>query len=106
MSTSIIFFRYDLRIKDNEALFKASLHEKCLPVFILDTEYLKLETTSVFHLNFLNESIKNLSENLKNFGAELNFYKGDTIQILKTLIKKFKIRSIYSNKIFKDNFFF
>ena len=48
-----MWFRYDLRIKDNEALFEALKNQKCLLVFILDNG-LELETTSDFHLNFLN----------------------------------------------------
>ncbi len=106
MCNSMIFFRFDLRIGDNEALFKASLHDKCFPVFILDNEYLKQETTSIFHLNFLNESLQNLSQNLKNLGAGLNFYRGDTLQIIRKLVVKYKIKSVYSNKIIKNNFFF
>ena len=104
MCTSMIF-RFDLRIGDNEALFKASLHDKCFPVFILDNEYLKQETTSIFHLNFLNESLQDLSQNLKDLGAGLNFYRGDTLKIIRNLVLKYKIKSVYSNKIIKNNFF-
>ena len=57
MSNSLMWFRYDLRIKDNEALFEALKNQKCLLVFILDNGYLELETTSDFHLNFLNDSL-------------------------------------------------
>ena len=59
MSNSLMWFRYDLRIKDNEALFEALKNHKCLLVFILDKGYLELETTSDFHLNFLNDSLIN-----------------------------------------------
>ncbi len=105
MNNSLMFFRFDLRTKDNEALFKASLHEKCLPIFILDHDYIKLETTSNFHINFLKQSLFELSHQLKEFNAKLNYFEGDTLEILSYLIKKYKIRFVYSNKIFKDNFF-
>ena len=52
MKNSLMWFRYDLRITDNEAFFAASDNQICLPVFILDEDYLKLKTTSDFHLNF------------------------------------------------------
>ena len=83
-----MWFRYDLRIKDNEALFEALKNQKCLLVFILDNGYLELETTSDFHLNFLNDSLINLNKNIKEkFNTKLNFYKFDTIEILNFLVR-------------------
>ena len=106
MKNSLIWFRYDLRINDNEAFFEASRHQLCLPVFILDEGYLNLKTTSDFHLNFLNDSLIDLNNNLKKkFNTKLNFYKGNTVEILKFLIDKHKITKIYSNKIFKGKYF-
>ena len=106
MSNSLMWFRYDLRIKDNEALFEALKNQRCLLVFILDKGYLELETTSGFHLNFLNDSLIDLNKNIKEkFNTKLNFYKGDTIEILNFLVDKHKITTIYSNKIFKGKYF-
>ena len=106
MKNSLMWFRYDLRIKDNEALFAASENEFCLPIFIFDEDYLKLQTTSDFHLNFLNNSLLDLKNNLKEkFNVKLNLYNGKTIEILDYLISKFKITNVYSNKIFKGEFF-
>jgi len=106
MKNSLMWFRYDLRIKDNDALFEALNNQNCMLVFILDNGYLKLETTSDFHLNFLKDSLINLNKNLKKkFNTNLNFYKGNTIEILNFLIDKFKISTIYSNKIFKGKYF-
>ena len=83
MKNSLMWFRYDLRITDNEAFFAASDNQICLPVFILDEDYLKLKTTSDFHLNFLKHSLLDLNKNLKiNFNTKLNFFKGNTIEIL------------------------
>ena len=96
-----MWFRYDLRVCDNDALFLSSQNYKCLPVYILDTDYLNLDTTSNFHLNFLNDSLKVLNVNLDN---NLNFYEGKTIEVLKFLLKKHNIKKIFSNKIFKNNF--
>ena len=45
MKNSLMWFRYDLRIKDNDALFEALNNKNCILVFILDNGYLKLETT-------------------------------------------------------------
>ena len=105
MKNSLMWFRYDLRINDNDAFFEASQNQNCLPVFILDEGYLNLKTTSDFHLSFLNDSLNDLKSNLKKINAKLNFYKGDTTEILNFLTDKYKVTNIYSNKIFKGNYF-
>ena len=105
MTNSIMWFRFDLRVNDNEAFYKASLNENCLPLFILDSNYLKSDTTSSFHLKFLDDSLNNLSQNLSKLGAKLNFYEGNTIEIFKKIFEGYKVSKIYSHRIFK-NFFF
>ncbi len=100
-----MWFRYDLRVSDNEALIEASKNLACIPLYILDTNFLNLKTTSDFHLNFLNECIKQLEENLKKKDIHLNFYKGKTIEVLKMLIESNSIKYVYSNRIFKNYFF-
>ena len=105
MNCSVIWFRYDLRINDNEAFYKAALSKSCLPIFILDTNSLNLQTYSDFHMNFLNDSLIDLSNKLDNFGAKLNFFEGSTIEVFKFLISQYPIKYVYSNRIFKDLFF-
>ena len=105
MNCSLMWFRYDLRLDDNEAFYMASKSKECIPIFILDTGFLNLNTTSDFHLNFLKESLNQLSLNLKNYNTNLFFYKGETIKVLKMLIEKHSIKKIFSNRIFKNIFY-
>ena len=53
MTNSLMWFRYDLRTKDNEAFFAALENQNCLPIFIFDHGFLKLGTTSNFLFKFL-----------------------------------------------------
>ena len=101
-----MWFRYDLRVDDNAALFEACENQICLPIFILDDGYLKLKTTSDFHLNFIKDSLLDLNLKFKEkFNTKLNFYEGNTVEIIDSLINKYSIKSIYSNKIFKGDYF-
>ena len=52
MKNSLMWFRYDQELLTMRRFFAASDNQICLPVFILDEDYLKLKTTSDFHLNF------------------------------------------------------
>ncbi|SMF77656.1 deoxyribodipyrimidine photo-lyase [Candidatus Pelagibacter sp. HIMB1321] len=99
----ILWFRYDLRIEDNEAFNKACIGGEVLPIFIYDKEYWKLETSSSFHLNFTKESLDELSNEFhKKFNIKLSIFYGNTIEILSKLINEFKITDIFTNQIFRN----
>ena len=103
--SKILWFRYDLRIEDNEAFNKACVDGEVLPIFIYDKEYWKLETSSSFHLNFTKESLDELnSEFQKKFNTRLAIFYGNTSEILSELINEFKITEIFTNQIFKNKY--
>ena len=105
MQKSIIWFRYDLRLNDNEAFLNASKFDACLPIFILDTNFLNLQTNSNFHMSFLNDSLIDLSSKLESLGAKLNFFRGETVEVFNFLISEYSIKNVYSNRIIKNSFF-
>ena len=99
----ILWFRFDLRLHDNEAVKEALKDGKTLPIFIFDEEYFKLEVSSSFHLQFCIDSISELENQFqKQYNSKLNIYYGDTLEILKYLINKFNINEIYSTHHYKN----
>ena len=104
MDTSIFWLRYDLRVEDNEALYLSSLHKKCFIVYIHDSDFIKLPTTSNFHLKFIRDSLSDLSVELEKCKGEINFFIGKTLEIFQFLINRYSISHIYSNRVFKDRF--
>ena len=101
----IVWFRYDLRLEDNEAFIEATKNGNVLPIFIFDENYFKLGTSSSFHLKFCEDSLKELNHSLKNlYNSKINIYYGDTTEILKNISKKFNISEIYSHHVFKNNY--
>jgi len=101
----ILWFRYDLRIEDNESFNEALKDGNTLPIFIFDKNFFQLETSSSFHLNFTIESLKDLKNIFKKkYNTKLNIYYGDTLDILKHLSKKYKISEIYSTHHFKNKY--
>ena len=99
----ILWFRFDLRLHDNEAVKEALKDGKTLPIFIFDEEYFKLEVSSSFHLQFCIDSISELENQFqKQYNTKLNIYYGDTLEILKYLINKFNINEIYSTHHYKN----
>ena len=101
----IVWFRYDLRLEDNQAFIEATKNGNVLPIFIFDKNYYKLDTSSSFHLKFCEDSLKDLNHSLKNlYNSKINIYYGDTTEILKNISKKFNISEIYSHHVFKNNY--
>ena len=93
----IVWFRFDLRTEDNYAYQNACRDGEVLPVFIYDKDFWRLPTSSSFHLQFTEDSLVDLKDELnkKNQANLVTFY-GNTIEILKELIEKLSIQEIYS----------
>ena len=101
----ILWFRYDLRLKNNESAIEALKDGYVLPIFIFDENFLKLETSSSFHVQFIIQSLLELREKFKQkYNTKLNIYYGDTKEIIKGLCDKFKIDEIYSTFHFKNKY--
>ena len=98
---SIVWFKSDLRISDNEALVKAVKEsEEIIPVYIFDeADYLETafgtKRTGSFRFQFLLESLTDLNEQLISIGSKLLVLKGDTATVLEELIKKYNVSKIY-----------
>lgn len=105
MIRSILWFRQDLRLHDNEALFEALRNsEELIPVYILDprqfvpeTPYLSPKTGSI-RTRFLLESLQDLKASLRKYGSDLVVLSGDQVQILFDLAAKHKVNYIYCNR--------
>ena len=97
---SIVLFKNNLRINDNPALFHASKSEnKILPVYIYDDINIKKQLGSASRY-WLHNALISLNKSL-NFN--LSFYRGDTIDILMKIIKKYEISDIYCEQPFLKN---
>lgn len=105
MIRSILWFRQDLRLHDNEALIEASRNsDELIPVFIFHPEQFlpvtiyKTPKTSAARTKFLLESIANLRQQLRNMGTDLVVRIGDPGKILYSLASEHKIHFIYCNR--------
>jgi deoxyribodipyrimidine photo-lyase len=105
MIRSILWFRQDLRLHDNEALHEALRNcEELIPVYILDPQQFSSQTqygtpkTGAARTRFLLESLNDLRNNLRSMGSELVIRTGDQVQILFDLAAKHKVNYIYCNR--------
>lgn len=97
----IVWFRNDLRIRDNETLNKAVNDSvEIIPVFCFDprtfeTTHLGFPKTGAHRAKFLFQSVANLQESLKQKGADLILLEGKPEQILPEFAAKIGAKAIY-----------
>ena len=95
----IFWFRRDLRIDDNHALFRALKSGfDVLPIFIFDTDITNKLNKNDHRLNYINKVINELNDKLLTKKKKIYTYSGKPRDVIKKLIKKLKIKEIYVNK--------
>jgi len=98
----IVWFRNDLRIHDNEVLFKAIQDSsKILPLYVFDPRHFDRTRVgkfprsgihrSIFHL----ESVIDLKNSFKKLGGDLIIRSGSPETIIADLVKQHQITAIY-----------
>ena len=94
----IMWFKRDLRVFDNKALFKASTLGSVLPVFVVEQEFWHLPDSSARQWAFVRECLFDLRQNLAQIGQPLIVRQGDVVSVFNSLLKSFKIFSIFSHE--------
>lgn len=100
LENSVIFwFRRDLRIDDNHALYEA-LNESnsVIPIFIYDSDIVDKIKTNDHRLKHIFLSIEKLNLKLKKINKKIFTFKGKPVEIFKSLINTNKISAVYYNK--------
>ena len=102
MITNLYWFRNDLRIEDNHALYQCIQNSDCVvPIYIIDTTDLGLDRwgfpkIGIFRRKFIMESLLDLKRQLKERGSDLFIFIGNTIEIIHELSNKYNCTTIYT----------
>ncbi|MCG8236571.1 cryptochrome/photolyase family protein [Tenacibaculum finnmarkense] len=96
---AIFWFRRDLRLEDNVALFNAlNSSNKVVLLFIFDEEILDNLPENDARVSFIYQTLKQLDTDLKAVGSSLLIKKGNPLEVWKTIISEFDISAVYTNK--------
>ena len=99
MKISIFWFRRDLRLEDNTALYNAITENKnVLPIFIFDKSILDELEHDDPRVNFIYNTLKKINQKLQKYNSSIKILKGETEEVWKLLIKSYNINSVYINK--------
>lgn len=98
-SVNIFWFRRDLRLEDNHALFLALTSGiPVLPIFIFDTQILdKLEKPFDLRVQFIHEVLSHMHNKLVNAGAGIRFFYTDPKTAFTQLMNEFSVDTVYVN---------
>ena len=95
---SIFWFRRDLRLHDNKALFHAlQSEEKILPIFIFDIDILKKIPKDDARISFIYSELKAMNIHLESYGTEIKMFHGNPKEVFKSLMKNYTIEKVFTN---------
>ncbi|MBA3663958.1 MAG: deoxyribodipyrimidine photo-lyase [Bacteroidetes bacterium] len=96
---TIFWFRRDLRLADNAALYHAlKNHQNVLPVFIFDTEILsQLEDKFDRRVDFIHQALEQIKSRLKKLGSDLLIIHSNPKDAFKSITKNYNVKNVYTN---------
>ena len=104
MRTSIVWFKTDLRLHDNETLVRAiEQSDEVIPVYCFDEDHFKttefgFKKTGNFRAQFLLESLADLDKNLRALNSGLMVVRGKPEIELYKLVQKYKVQKVFCKK--------
>ena len=95
---NIFWFRRDLRLDDNKALFEALSNNATLPVFIFDKNILSELPKDDARVTFISALLDNIQAILKQNHKSLAVFHDDPIHVFKKLVaENAEINAVYTN---------
>ena len=100
MAPLIHWFRRDLRLADNQALWAASQASggAVIPLFILDERLWKGRFGSAARTAFLLANLRELDASLRKFASRLIVRRGDPLECLHQLLRESEATGVYWNR--------
>ena len=96
---TIFWFRRDLRLEDNTALFHALYeNDEVLPIFIFDSNILQYLVKDDARVTFIHQQLEKIEAQLHAIGKKLAVFHGKPIDVYKKLLSENTITSVYTNQ--------
>lgn len=102
MTTAIMLFRRDLRLKDNPALAAAcAAHTRVLPLYVHARNEEAPWQMGRASQWWLHHSLQALQQQLQQQGASLHLRQGDTLEVLRHVIERSGATAVYWNRLYE-----
>ena len=97
---SIMWFKEDLRINDNPALFNSLNEGLVIPLYIFDNSLKEEDKMGEASKWWLHHSLSDLNKNLND---KLSFFIGNPLNILENLIDKNNVENVFWNRSYEPS---
>lgn len=99
MKIVVFWFRRDLRIDDNTALYNAlCAGTPVLPLFIFDTNILEELPEDDARVSYIYDRLSVINHQLRTSGSSMKILHGDPVMIWKKLISEYDVEQVFFNK--------
>ena len=96
---NVVWFKRDLRLQDNEAIFNAlNSGKKTLFLYVLENSLVDDPHYDERHWNFIKQSITDLNEDLAKYNTKILFVQTEVITAFNQLQNYFKIDNVFSHQ--------
>lgn len=98
-TVNIMWFRRDLRLSDNAALYHAlKSGNPVVPIFIFDRNILdKLEDKADRRVEFIHAALADMQQQLTDMGSSLHVFYGFPHEVWPTILRKYKVEKVFTN---------
>ncbi|NQX53517.1 deoxyribodipyrimidine photo-lyase [Pedobacter panaciterrae] len=102
---SVCWFRRDLRLDDNAALYEALRGPyPVLPLFIFDTKILKkLSNREDPRVTFIHHTLQEIHSELATQGSTIAVEYGTPEEVLIQILKNYNVKAVYTNHDYEPN---
>ena len=99
IKVSIFWFRRDLRLKDNTALYNALKSGfPVIPIFIFDQDILNELEIDDARVNFIYDSLEQVNNLLSTHDSSLRVFKSSITQVWENILDEYDIQDVYVNE--------
>ncbi|HYK45299.1 MAG TPA: deoxyribodipyrimidine photo-lyase, partial [Parafilimonas sp.] len=99
-----MWFRRDLRLHDNAALYHALTHDfPVIPIFIFDKNILDdLEDKHDRRVEFIREAVVDMQEELEKHGSSFKGFYDTPAGAFKELLKNYSLKKVFANEDYEQ----
>ena len=95
----VVWFKRDLRLQDNEAIFNAlQTKKRILFLYVFEDSLLTDPHYNQRHFNFIKQSLQDINEDIKNYHTKIVSVQTEVVSAFNLLQNKYIISSVFSHQ--------
>ncbi|MEM8606333.1 MAG: FAD-binding domain-containing protein [Myxococcota bacterium] len=94
----VVWYKRDLRVEDHRPLVEAAVQGQVLCLYVYEPEIFEAAETRAMHAEFINESLLELRDTLRELGGDLTLRVGSMTEVLESLHEQVPISALFSHR--------